>query len=257
MDKSNRCLKILDELQLQGSVEVNELAKKFNTSEMTIRRDLNELAKEYNVTRTYGGAILPKNGTPIIKPATFYDEKIANKEVKEKIAKKAASLIQFRQRVFVDAGSTTRGIAQFLQNDLKAIVVSNSIGVVDACLQFENISVIMLGGEMIRISRCSSGSNAEQQLLGYQLDIAFIGAGAIGADGKVYDGYSPEARFKKKLFDVAERVYLLVDSSKFNTYDLIAFADLNQVYGLITDSGIDDNTKMLLKDNNVKLIIAD
>ncbi len=256
MDKSARCLEILDLLQIEGKVDVSDLAARFNTSEMTIRRDLNKLAKDYNVTRTYGGAILPQNGIPIIKPGTFDDERITNKEAKARIAQKAASLIQFRQRIFIDAGSTTRGISNYLQNELKTVVVSNCIGVVEACLQYEDISVIMLGGEMIRISRCSSGKNAELQLLGYQFDIAFIGAGAIGADGKIYDGYSPEARFKRKIFDVSKEVYLLVDSTKMNTYDLIDFADLSQVSGVITDVEVEEEMAALLKRKNVKLIIA-
>ena len=60
--------------------------------------------------------------------------------------------------------------------------------------------MIMLGGEMIRITNCSSGPVAEEQIRKYQLDTAFIGAAAIGTDGRLYDGYSPEARFKSSLF---------------------------------------------------------
>lgn len=256
MDKSSRRLKILDILQSNGSVDVNELAQKFQSSEMTIRRDLNDLAKQYNVIRTHGGAVTKERDTKIIKSISFYDDKITNKEAKSKIAQTAASFIQPRQRIFIDAGSTTRGIVHYLNNELKTIVVSNSIEVVESCMHYENISVIMLGGEMLRISRCSFGKNTEHQLLEYQFDVAFLGAAAIGTDGKVYDGYSPEASFKNKIFDVTKKVYLLVDSSKFNTYDLIDFADLNQFYGLITDTNVNAETELLLKRKNVKLIIA-
>ena len=110
---------------------------------------------------------------------------------------------------------------------------------------------------MIRVSRCSSGNVAEQQLLNYQLDIAFIGAAAIGSDGKIYDGYSPEARFKNRVFEVSNEVYLLVDSSKFNTYDLNDFARLEQITGVITDAKIDEESKKLLYEHQVKIIIAE
>lgn len=256
MDKSSRRLKILNLLQSNGSVDVKVLAQKFNTSEMTIRRDLNALVAQYNVIRTHGGAVTKENNAQIIKSTSFYDEKITNKEIKSKIAQTAASLIQPRQRIFIDAGSTTRGIVHYFNNDLKTIVVSNSIEVVESCMHYEKVSVIMLGGEMLRLSRCSFGKNAEQQLLEYQFDVAFLGAAAIGTDGKVYDGYSPEASFKNKIFDATKKVYLLVDSSKFNTYDLIDYADLNQFYGLITDTNINEETKKLLERKNVKLIIA-
>lgn len=257
MDKGSRCLKILEILQQNEKVEVSELAEMFKASEMTIRRDLNYLAKEYNVTRTYGGAILPKSGSPIVKMGTFDEKRISHREAKLKIAKKAASLIQFRQRIFIDAGSTTRNIAKHLKDENKNVVVANNIEVVEACLQYEQVSTIMLGGVMIRISKCSSGDIAERQILNYPLDIAFIGAAAVGSDGRLYDGYSPEARFKGRVFEVAKEVYVLVDSSKFNTYDLNSFAILNQVTGIITDGGIDKGSIKLLKKYNTNLIIAE
>ena len=50
------------------------------------------------------------------------------------------------------------------------------------------------------------------------------------------------------IFDVAEKVeYLLVDSTKFNTYDLTAYAHLQQFAGIITDRGIDEKTKVYLE----------
>jgi len=200
---------------------------------------------------------MPLNGAPIIKTETFVEEKISNREQKDAIAKKASSFIEFRQRIFIDPGSTTRLIAKYLRNENKNIVVTNSIAVVDACQEFESVSVIMLGGEILPISRCVMGTAAEEQLRNYRVDIAFIGASAIGIDGKAYDGYSPEAWFKKMIFEVANRVYLLADSSKFNTYDLTAYARLDQFAGIITDKGIDEKTRAFLKKRNIKLIIAE
>lgn len=257
MDKASRGLKILDMLQENGQVEVAELAKIFGTSEMTIRRDLNTLAKKYNVTRTHGGATMPQNGAPIIKLETFVEEKISNREQKDIIAKKAASFIEFRQRIFIDPGSTARLVTKYLRNENKNIVVTNSIAVVDACLEYDGVSVIMLGGEILPGSRCVMGDAAEEQLRNYRLDIAFVGASAVGMDGKAYDGYSPEAWHKKMIFEIANKVYLLVDSSKFNTYDLTAYAYLKQFAGIITDKGIDEKTVAFLKKRNVNLIIAD
>ena len=256
MTKSERCLEILDLLQKQEKVEVSDLAEQFHTSEMTIRRDLNFLAGQYNINRTYGGASIPKSGDPIVRTVSFDETRIKNKEIKEIIAKEAATLVMPRQRIFIDAGSTTREIANFLSDDYKNIVVSNNVKVIEKCLEYEKISTIMIGGEMIRLSGCSCGSVAEEQIRQYKFDIAFIGAAAIGADGKLYDGYSPEARFKNSLFDVSDAVYLLADSSKFNTYDLNDFAQLGQLTGVITDAGINESAKHLLEKYNVNMIIA-
>ena len=116
---------------------------------------------------------------------------------------------------------------------------------------------IMLGGEILKDTNCSSGEVAEEQIKKYTLDLAFLGAGAIDAKGRLNDWYSPEARFKKTIFSVAEKVYVLVDSSKFNNGGVVCYGDLSQITGLITDAGISEKNKMLLKQYNVELIIAE
>lgn len=73
-------------------------------------------------------------------------------------------MIRSGQRIFVDAGSTTRIILNYLNEETKAVVVVNHLKVAEQALQFENLSVIMLGGDMIRITNCSSGPVAEEQL---------------------------------------------------------------------------------------------
>lgn len=256
MDKAVRCLEILKMLQEKGFVKVNELSAKFDTSEMTIRRDLKFLAQQYNLQRTHGGAIMPP-GQPVVRIISFDEQRITNKEAKEKIAQKAAALLRARQRIFVDAGSTTRQVVNYIDSSLHSIIVTNHLQTAEAALKIEHLSVIMLGGEIISITNCTSGEMAEEQLKKYQLDIAFLGAAAVGSDGLLYDGYSPEARFKKSVFEVAKETYLLADSSKFNTYDLNSFASLSQVKAVITDSNINAEGMSLLKRHNVQVIIAD
>ncbi len=254
MKRNERCFTILEILQKQHKVSVTELAQKFGISEMTVRRDLNSLACQYNITRTHGGAEL--GNQPVVRMISFDESRIAHKESKEKIAALAATMIQNGQRIFIDAGSTTRIILNYLAEDTRAVVVAHHLQVAEQALQFEKLSVIMLGGDMIRITNCSSGPVAEEQLKKYQLDIAFIGAAAIGADGKLYDGYSPEARLKSTLFSVAKKVYVLADSSKMNMYDLNEFGSLLQIDGLITDAGIDEEAMTLMKRHRVNVIIA-
>ncbi|MGL6202549.1 MAG: DeoR/GlpR family DNA-binding transcription regulator [Lachnospiraceae bacterium] len=257
MDKSTRCLNIVSILQTEGVVNVGELAKKFQTSEMTIRRDLNFLASQYNIQRTHGGAAIINPNNPIVRTISFDEKRITHREEKEQIAEKAAELIKPRQRVFIDAGGTTRGIVKYIRSESKQIIVTNSLLLAQEALEKSNLSVIMLGGEMIPISNCASGAVTEEQIKRYQLDIAFICAAAIGTDGKLYDGYSPEARLKKSLFDLAKQVYLVADSSKFNTYDLNDFGSLNKLDGVITDKNITAEGLDLIKKHGVKVTIAD
>ena len=257
MDKAERCLKILEILQQRGSVNVSELMSQFHTSDMTIRRDLNFLTRQYNVIRTHGGAMLNRESHQVVKLISFDEEKIANKEEKRSIAAKAVELIEPGQRIYIDAGSTTRQIINCMTGDFRNVIVTNNLKVAEGALRLKNLSVVLIGGNMIRIADSTSGPVAEEQIKHYQLDIAFLGAAAIGSDGYIYDGYSPEAQLKKSIFKVAREIYLLADSSKFNTYDLHIFAALHQVKGVITDSNISKEGLRLLKKHHVEIILAE
>ena len=254
MNKNERYSEIIELLQRNHRVDVNELAARFRTSQMTIRRDLNVLSKEYNIIRTHGGAMI--GDQPVVRVISFDEEKIPHQEEKHAIARKAAGMIRSGQRIYLDSGSTTRIVLDYLEKDTRAVIVCNHLGVAQQALSFPNLSVVILGGEMIRLSNCSSGPITEEQIQKYTLDAAFIGAAAIAPDGSLYDGFSPEARFKSHIFDVSRHVCLMADSSKINTYALSQYGHLSQVDTVITDRGIDRDGENLMKRYDVHLEIV-
>ncbi|MEU3499996.1 DeoR family transcriptional regulator, partial [Streptomyces hundungensis] len=48
---------ILDEVRRRGGVRVNELTRKLNVSDMTVRRDLDALARQGVIEKVHGGAV--------------------------------------------------------------------------------------------------------------------------------------------------------------------------------------------------------
>lgn len=254
MNARSRCMEILNIMQEKHEVKVGDLSKRFGTSDMTIRRDLNFLAQQYNISRTHGGAAILEGS--VVKTISFDETKIPHKEAKEVIARKAAELVEFRQRIFIDAGSTVRQIIKYIDADMRNVVVTSSLDVAENALQNKKMSVIMLGGEMLPLARCTSGIVAEDQIKRYQFDIAFLGAAAIGSDGKMYDGFSPEARLKETIFEVSNHICLMVDSSKFNCYDLHEYGSLDQVQTIVTDGNISLEAQDLLMSKKIKVIIA-
>lgn len=254
MNKNERITIILNELEKTRRVSVKDLSERFGISEMTIRRDLKELSEQYNVTRTHGGAVIHQQN--IVRTLSFDEQKISRPDAKMKIAEKASSLVTHGQRIYIDAGSTTRAMVRYFNNKMHNVIVTNHLNVAEEALQFDNLSIVMLGGEIIPMKRCTSGATLEEQLKSYRLDIAFLGAAAIGTDGRLYDEFTPDALFKKYLFSVAERVILLADSSKMNTYELSSFGSLEDIDTLVTDSNISQEGLDLLKKYDVNVIIA-
>lgn len=105
--------KILDILDSMGSVTVQQLMDELDTSESTIRRDLVAMDKKGYLTKVHGGAIV--NNTNI----HTQDEKVINRlkqnrNEKEQIARYAASLIVDNDFVYIDAGTTTAVMIDYI-----------------------------------------------------------------------------------------------------------------------------------------------
>ena len=121
----DRCKKILDILDSMGSVTVQQLMDELDISESTIRRDLVAMDKKGYLTKVHGGAIA--NNTNI----HTQDEKVINRlkqnrSEKEQIARYAASLIVDNDFVYIDAGTTTAVMIDYITAK-NVVFVTNSL----------------------------------------------------------------------------------------------------------------------------------
>jgi DeoR/GlpR family transcriptional regulator of sugar metabolism len=112
---------ILERLRRDGKVLASELSKEFETSEDTIRRDLRDLAAAGMLQRVHGGALLKP---PIA--ASYAARQKQSPGAKVAIAKAAATLARNGQVIFLDGGTTTLQVVQYLSRDLRATIVTNS-----------------------------------------------------------------------------------------------------------------------------------
>ncbi len=118
----DRILEILKIIQENGSIENSELLKVLNISEATLRRDLTYLEKENKIKRVRGGAI----ANNIVKNEISIKEKINNQESKRKIAKIAEQFISNGDYIYLDAGTTTYELIDYMK-DKNVKVVTNGI----------------------------------------------------------------------------------------------------------------------------------
>ena len=90
MNTAQRQHEIYETIKNKHTVEVKELAKKYDVSLMTIRRDLDKLEEQGILTKTYGGAIL--NESISIEPS-FIIKEGQSLSAKKEIAFKASEMI--------------------------------------------------------------------------------------------------------------------------------------------------------------------
>ena len=142
---SQRHEEILHILQEKGAASVSELTELLHASESTVRRDLMALAKLGKLNKVHGGATL--NAKDLILREDNIDDKL-QKQMAEKraIAAYAAGQIQSGDFVYLDAGTTTLLMLEFLQVK-GATFVTN--GIVHAReLVKKGFKTYILGGEL-------------------------------------------------------------------------------------------------------------
>ncbi|MBQ1596309.1 MAG: DeoR/GlpR transcriptional regulator, partial [Clostridia bacterium] len=145
---------ILRQLQEKGAVSVAELTEQLNTSESTIRRDLLALDRMGKLHRVHGGAT--QTNRQFLQSEDNIEEKISkNMAEKRLIAQYAAEQIQPGDFVFLDAGSTTLLMIDYLKPDDVAFVTN---GVVHAReLARRGFHVYILGGELKAVTEAVVG----------------------------------------------------------------------------------------------------
>jgi DeoR/GlpR family transcriptional regulator of sugar metabolism len=231
-----------------------ELARVFNTSISTIRRDLDYLASLGLVRRTHGGAVRLR------RLATFepsIDEaRVSAVEEKRAIARVALSRIERDQSLFLDTGSTLHELARLIAElDVSITVVTNDILIAHILTSNPAVKLVMAGGSRREGAYSLLGEPAISFLSDLRCDQFFMTAQAI--DLQCLSDISPElVQLKRAMLASADRTIVMVDSSKFATRAFYRVADLGLVHEVITDSGLSEDERERFAARNITLTIA-
>src|SRR5260370_23188383 len=118
---------ILDLLTSQGRVLVTELSRHFDTSQVTIRKDLEILHAHGQGDRTDAGALPAREGT--LEDPTLRDKEKLHHQEKLRIAECAAAKVREGQVVILDSGTTTTAIARALRGFQNLTIVTNAVNI--------------------------------------------------------------------------------------------------------------------------------
>lgn len=231
MNPAARKQEIMKILHQNQTVQVIDLARSLDVSKVTIRTDLDELENRGLLVRTYGGAVLPEQQDQRRFIANTIKEFAPQKTA---IAKKAASLVQQGQNIIIDNGSTTVHMSQFLQ-DLPLTVTTCSLLVMQELMHHEKIDLIIAGGILRRPSMGLMGNIAKDFFRQIHADWFFLGASGYTVAQGVFCSNLIEADTKKAMIQSADKICLLVDSSKMEHSSLARVCDWGSVDILITD----------------------
>ena len=153
MFEEERKISILNKIQSDGKVSVSVLARKYNVSESTIRRDLTSLENSGFIKRTHGGAILQGAAN---KDYFYNEKKNFYLSEKKEMARVAASLVRPGSTIFLGTSTSTNLMAQRLTS-ANLTVVTNSLDVMNALSQHSDYNLVIIGGNYIKSARTIEG----------------------------------------------------------------------------------------------------
>ncbi|WP_182347725.1 DeoR/GlpR family DNA-binding transcription regulator [Tomitella gaofuii] len=255
MYAEERQLAITTEVSQRARVSVAQLARRFDVTTETIRRDLAALDRAGTIRRVHGGAV-PAGAFP--RPEEALGTRLETMtEQKERIARAAlAYLPPAGGSILLDAGTTTGALAAMLPRDLALSVITNSLPIATTIAGLPDAALHLLGGRVRGLTRAAVGPVALQSIDALLADVAFLGTNAVTADHGLSTPDPEEAAIKRAMVTHAGLVVALADSGKLGHDALVRFAETAEIDVLITDTGADPDETESLRGQGIEVVLA-
>ncbi len=233
-------------------VSVGDLCRALRVSSATVRRDLVTLEDNGTVRRVHGGAVYCEKA---LEEPLFEDKTTRASNEKRRIAGAAAALIHTGDSVLLDGGSTVLALALTLRTRADLTIVTNSLRIA-AELAGGGPRLILVGGELRRLSQTFVGPLTHCLLAEIQADITFLGTTGITPEGGMTTTDPNEAFTKNAMIARSRRTVLLSDSSKIGRVSFARFGCLSDIHTLITDRKIAAASARAFRKQGLKIIAA-
>jgi DeoR family transcriptional regulator of aga operon len=244
---------ILDLLTHQGRVLVTELAHQFDTSQVTIRKDLEILHAHGLVHRTHGGALPSRDGA-LEDPTLREKEKLHHQE-KLRIADSAVEKVKEGQVLILDSGTTTTAIARALRNFQNLTIITNAVNIA-AELAGTAVEVILTGGTLRKNSFSLVGPIAEETLRRLSADLLFLGVDGFDVHFGLSTPNLLEAKVNRVMVEIAKKTVAVCDSSKFGRRSLSLIAPPSALHEVITDRAVPKSDIRSLKQAGIDVTLV-
>ncbi|MEH7414379.1 DeoR/GlpR family DNA-binding transcription regulator [Neobacillus drentensis] len=250
MIKEKRIKEIHDYVIKQKSASLDELVSVFAVSKNTIRRDVQTLVERGDLKKVYGGvSVIHK------KLESYQDRKARNKKQKASIVEKAASYVDDGDVIFLDSGTTTIEMIEYIKGK-SLTIFTNSIELIIRALPFSNLTVIFIGGLLDRRTDSFVNPLNMDLLSNYNIKKAFMASTGISLSNGVTNASPLESELKKAIVKRSSEVYLLVDHDKFNKYGVMTYCNLDEIDYLVTDKTPNTSYREYAKKNSIRLVIS-
>ncbi|MBN1674060.1 MAG: DeoR/GlpR transcriptional regulator [Kiritimatiellae bacterium] len=248
-ERSEKMRRILKQHRI---VRVEQFCRDLAVSPATVRRDLARLEANGELRRVHGGAVLVQSR---LDEPLFEDKAHMAPDEKRRIARGALAYIKPSDTIYLDGGSTVLELARLL-HDLPTLTVTTNSLRVAVELAGGGPRVILVGGELRRLSQTFVGALTECTLERLHVDTAFMGTVGLCAEHGMTTTDPRESFTKSLSMAHAGQVVLLADSSKMGKVSFARFGDLSNVHVWITDRGARRKELAALRKKGLKVVLV-
>ncbi len=222
---------ILELARKEGKVTVDGLAKLYDVTVQTIRRDLSELAESQRLERVHGGAVVPSGVVNIV----YQERRRLNESGKKAIAEICANAIPDGASVFMNIGTSTEAVAREMLDHENLLVVTNNLNIANILAANQSCQIILAGGVLRRTDGGLVGGLTSEMVQQFKFDFSVLGCSAIDADGDLLDFDGQEVLVSRTAIQRSRKVMVVADNLKFKRKAPLTICSLKDVAVLFTD----------------------
>lgn len=241
--KEQRQSLLLQIISAQGMLPIRTLATRLAVSEMTVRRDLAELELGHPSDGEEGGYSL------------LQELEKANAQ-KEQIGRAAAALIEPRDVIAIDTGSTTAKILPHIPTNYDLTVLCYNANVLFALRNRPGIRLLMCGGVYHPNTEMLESAEGVSFIRRIRVNKAFLSAAGIHQTLGVTCANPYEVAVKEAVLQSSSQKILVADSGKFGQVRSSHFCDLSQLDTIVTDTQLSPQWQADLEEAGVALRLA-
>lgn len=241
-------------------MEVAKLAEVFQTSPITIRRDLVELQEKGLLERTRGGAVsgaVLAHGWARYESVDYQERYSENHKAKKAIAEAAAQFVSDGDSLLINAGTTAHLFAESLRAHRQLHVITNGLTVATELGRSYEASVHMLPGQVdfrkMGVVEWPLPSRLDQM----RVRAAFLGVHALSTTHGIAMNARSDALLNKAFMGMASEVTVLADASKFKAHAIFHLCAISHVQRIITDDRIEPQTLDALHSSGTEVIVVE
>lgn len=239
----------------RGHIQVTELMEEFGLTDTSIRRDLSILEDRGVIRRVHGGAVSTNEGLQVLD----LEKRITqNSDEKKRIGKAAAKLIQPRDVILMDSGTTVLQVARHIPESLRQMgtlrIMTNSTLLLDEMGPWATPNLLLLGGVFLPDHRATVGPQVLESLKQISAHRAFLGCDGLTLEGGITSAHPLVAQAGREMASRSDQVIVLADHTKLGRAGFVSIMPVSEIDILVTDALAPEHMVEALRQRGVEVM---